>query len=289
MKTDIDFKTYKGKNYCMVKFNKLTCLYPVFKKGKHIYWKCVCDCGRITFVRIDQLKSNEIKSCGCLKESKHIKIGDTYGRLTVIKQVESNKFGQLQYLCRCSCVNKTEVIVTGNKLKSHHTQSCGCLMKEINLQLHTTHNMVHTKFYAVWRIMLARCYNQNNVQYKNYGGRGIRVCDRWKKFENFRDDMYNAYLEHQNKYGEKNTSIDRIDVNGDYCPENCRWATLKEQANNKRNNKLITDSYGNTKTLSQWADFLKIKTSNIITRLKLGWDVDKALYTPIRSQIRREV
>lgn len=288
MKNYINFKTYRGQNYCMVKFNKLTCLYPVFKKQKHTYWKCVCDCGKITYCRIDQLKNNEIKSCGCLKENKHVKVGDVYGRLTVIKQVESNKFNQLQYLCKCSCKDKNEVIVTANKLKSNHTRSCGCLVKEINKESHTTHGMIGTKLYSTWQSMLARCYNKNNCQYKNYGNRGISVCAEWKNsFKNFKEDMYESYLDHVEKYGEKDTTLDRIDVNRNYCKENCRWATLKEQANNKRTNILLTDSNGETKTLKQWSEYTGINENTIRKRiLILNWEVDEAIYTPVYGKKR---
>src|SRR5690625_3742702 len=96
------------------------------------------------------------------------------------------------------------------------------------------HGMSYTKFYYVWGSMLQRCQNENNARYKDYGGRGITVCDRWHKFENFRDDMLKSYEEHSNIYGEEKTTIDRIDVDGNYEPSNCRWTTQTEQVRNQR-------------------------------------------------------
>ena len=122
--------------------------------------------------------------------------------------------------------------------------------------------------------MVERCYYGQNNSYIN---NGIEVCDSWKEnFINFKNDMYESYLSHVQEYGEKDTSIDRIDVTGNYCKENCRWATIKEQANNKRNNIII--EYNNiSKTLSEWADYLGWNYCTLAKRYKRGWSVERML------------
>jgi hypothetical protein len=156
-----------------------------------------------------------------------IKTGDRYNRLTIIREVEPQiikNFARIRrrFECKCDCGN----IWIGNlfALRNGTTKSCGCY----NLEKKTTHNKKHTKEYRVWLNMKTRCYNPKDISYKNYGGRGIRVCDRWiNSFENFYTDI-----------GPKPNpeySIDRIDVNGNYEPSNCKWSTIIEQNMNRRN------------------------------------------------------
>ena len=144
--------------------------------------------------------------------------------------------------------------------------------------------MSETKFYRAYNAMKDRCYNKDNTRYNNYGGRGIIVCDRWldpvNGFNNFKEDMYDTYLEHVRVYGESNTTIERIDVNKNYCKENCRWATLKEQANNKTTNHYVF--YNNeTLTLMQcvekYAD-CRLSYNTVKRRIYSGWDLDRALH-----------
>ena len=141
-----------------------------------------------------------------------------------------------------------------------------------------THGMGHTRFHKTWCELKYRCNNTNNPK---YGGRGIKCL--WKSFEEFRDDMYELYLEHIKKYGRKNTQIDRINNNGHYCKKNCRWATLKQQARNKRNSRVL-EYKGQRKSLAEWADIMGMNYKALEHRLNRSkWTVEKALTTPVKS------
>ena len=202
----------------------------------------------------------------------------TFGRLTVLEYVgkdKSNKY--TEWLCKCQCGN--EKVILGKNLLNHATQSCGCLNNEIITKHGLTRvGHIHPLF-NTWYNMISRCYHSYEASYKIYGGRGIEVCDRWRNsFVNFLEDM-----------GDKpspNTSIDRIDGNGNYEPSNCRWATAKQQQNNLRSNRLITYN-GETKNLTQWAESIGITCACLSERFKRGWSLEKSLKTPLDTTRKR--
>ena len=186
-------------------------------------------------------------------------IGKTFGRLTVV----ANGEGAIWH-CKCSCGG--EKATTAKALSSGHTASCGCLGAERLRERNTTHGLSrdHGNEYRSWKDMRSRCNTPTDTDYKDYGGRGIKVCARWDDFAAFFSDMGERPASH---------TIDRINVHGDYEPSNCRWATAKTQNNNKRSNHLI-EWRGARKTLSQWCSLIGIDPSKVRYRLKQGWPLD---------------
>lgn len=190
-----------------------------------------------------------------------IKAGDKYNKLTAIKFNHRNKRGDQHWLFRCDC--KKEKVIYVSNVKNGNVKSCGCLKKGNNLK----HKMCETRVYSSWIEMKRRCLNKNCLDYKNYGSRGITFCSKWLKFENFYKDMGDRPV---------NKTLDRRDNSGNYCKENCRWATLKEQSNNTRTNHLLT--FGNkTKTIAQWSEESGINYSTLYYRISKGWNIEKAL------------
>jgi hypothetical protein len=203
--------------------------------------------------------------------------GQRFGNLIVIKATEKRKFKHVVWLCKCDCGNEKEII--GNALTSGQCKSCGCLRvkKSWDKGKNATnylHGMSRTPIHNAWIHMRQRCYNGNDKSYPDYGGRGITVCKKWQTFEGFYEDMGSSYKE--------GYSIDRIDVNGNYEPSNCRWATNLVQANNKRDNKRYTVE-GITDTMSNLSRKYGITHYAVRTRLMLGWDVEKAFMIPVRK------
>lgn len=136
----------------------------------------------------------------------------------------------------------------------------------------TTHGMSKTRFYKIWNGIKNRCNNTNELNYTRYGGKNIKICEEWNKFENFYNDMYELYVKHNAIYGDKNTTIDRINNNNGYSKLNCRWATLREQANNKASVIQV-----NNKTLSYWGEDIKLSTGTLRARIRYGWDVNQVI------------
>lgn len=194
-------------------------------------------------------------------------IGQEYGRLTPIREVSKSAGGHLQYLCRCICGTKKTVI--GAKLASGHTQSCGCLHRESVASINRTHGLGSTAEYRIYRNILQRCCNPKNSRYKDYGGRGIQICERWKG-----ENGFVTFLRDMGSRPSILHTIDRKNNDDGYTPKNCKWATKKEQNNNKRTNVMI-EFNGVTQTAQQWAKDLRIQRQTILYRHRHGIPIDK--------------
>ena len=204
--------------------------------------------------------------------------GQKFGRLTVIKRVENAKDRHAHWLCKCECGNYK--IICGRSLQKGVTLSCGCLISEITTKRSTKHGLHNTRIYSIYNDMKKRCYNKNNKSYENYGGRGIKICDEWLNKKNGFINFYNWAINNNYKV---DLTIDRINVNGNYEPSNCKWATIKEQANNRRSNHLITYN-GETHNITQWAGILNISYGALKKRIRNGWDIEKAFNTPQKNR-----
>lgn len=201
--------------------------------------------------------------------------GKRFGRLLVTGRGET-KFGTGAFWkCRCDCGNT--VTVWSNNLRSGNTTSCGCLKKEHPNA--TKHGFSGTKLYGIWHSMRSRCENKNDAAYQNYGGRGISVFGKWKDPQEFISwAIASGYRD--------GLTLDRIDTDGDYCPENCRWATWDEQQNNRRNNTVFAFN-GETKTLAQWCKSFGVEYSTAYKRIFiLGWSFHKAMTEPVNENKR---
>ena len=194
-----------------------------------------------------------------------VKVGDTFGQWLVLSVDEKAPRGTRRYaLCKCSCGNERKVACW--KLKSGKSKSCGCWRSGAKY---------HPRLYRVWQNMLARCSNPNNKKYQDYGARGIVVCPEWHSFPNFVEWSYSYGYDENSEYGE--CTIDRIDVNGNYEPNNCRWVDLKIQGNNKRNNVLI-EYNGENHTITEWSEKLNIPRHTIENRFRRGYPLEDIFF-----------
>ena len=201
--------------------------------------------------------------------------GQRFERLVVASYSHSNQNGRAVWNCICDCGNT--LTVKGNALLSGNTKSCGCLKADCAANMKYRHGQRNSRLYRIWSGMMTRCNNPHFHEYARYGGRGISVCLEWQDFALFHEwATGNGYSD--------DLSLDRIDNNGNYCPENCRWVTRQVQANNTSRNHYLTFN-GETHTMSEWATITGIAYFIIRERInKFHWSVEKALTTPTKEK-----
>lgn len=261
----------------------------VFKDGNIVstipYYDCLCDCGTMVTVAGNALRSGNTKSCGYCYTGEDL-TGKVFGRLTVIER-SGYKFSGGENLAtwKCKCVCGNYIDVTTAALKSGNTKSCGCLIKD-GLKARGKYGLHYQTLKAKYNGIYDRCYNPSSPHYSNYGGRGIKMADRWlgeNGLHNFYADMVDGYME--------GLTLDRIDVNGPYSPENCKWSTVEEQNYNKRNN-VYVDYYGKKICLAELVKhFAKtdgLNSSIISHRIKAGYTIDEALSKPLYSSSNKD-
>lgn len=239
-------------------------------------WNCTCDCGNHVSVKSGLLLSGKTKSCGCLKHEHSYNFDDLtsrkFGRLFVLNVSERNTKSKIYYDCLCEC-GKLKTVAS-SELKSGHTRSCGCLARELISERNTKHGLSVTRLRGTWRNMISRCENPDNSSYPNYGGRGIKVCDEWHDLACFAAWAKSVgYIEGAPR---KEQTIDRIDVNGNYEPDNCRISNMTEQCRNKRNNRLF-DMGGKTITMQELSEMSGVNRATISYRLSRGKSASEAI------------
>ncbi|OQW38100.1 MAG: hypothetical protein A4E20_04820 [Nitrospira sp. SG-bin2] len=199
--------------------------------------------------------------------------GQKFGRLTPIQRIGTDRFGSALWLCKCDC--GADAAASSQNMRAGNTSSCGCYLNEKISALGRSkrkHYAKGTPEYTCWKAIRYRCLNPSAKAYPRYGGRGIKVCERWSDFKNFLADM--------GTHPGSGYSLDRINPDGDYEPSNCRWSNWKEQQNNRTNNRIITFN-GRSMTVSQWSEELGFKAGTLLNRIqRLGWPIEKALTVP---------
>lgn len=251
-----------------------------------VTWACRCDCGGARIVSSTLLKRGKATHCGCVTSIIDM-TGRRCGRFTVVSEGGRDKSMAVKWLCVCDCGTRT--VVSGSALRNGRSTNCGCVahrphggtsrkLKSTNSKravICLKHGMANAPEYRVWEAMKRRCANVNDSSYAYYGGRGIRVCAAWNKsFPEFFADMGRR---------PPKLTLDRIDNDGDYTPNNCRWATREEQCLNRRSNRWLTVD-GERKTITQWSRDLGASDDTVAMRMKNGWSVEDAVSVPVGSK-----
>lgn len=210
---------------------------------------------------------------------KHVDLtGRRFGRLVVLSPSKTRKYRQACWVCQCDCGTIKEFPT--ESLKKGASKSCGCLQKERASTTKKKHGQCDSRLYSIWANMIGRCSRPTSTGYENYGGRGIKVCDEWHNFQSFMQWAEQSGYDPALKFVE--CSLDRIDANKDYSPDNCRWVDWDTQQNNRRDTKKILFR-GEQKTLAQLAKEYGVSSSTLRYRIKAGWSLEEALTKPIQG------
>ena len=256
-------------------FGRLTAIKYTKRRNKsnQSLWKCRCECGKIKYVTTGDLTRLKVTSCGC----RYLDLkGQQFGRLTVLRKQRMRRHARSYWLCQCQCGQRK--CIKGTDLILSKTQSCGCYRREKTSQTFRKHGdggNNRSRLYGAWAGMKQRCLNEKCEQYKYYGGRGIKLCKLWHDFRAFKKwALANGWREV--------LEIDRIDNDGDYCPENCHWNTRKGNMRNTRRTRWFTIN-GETKSLSEWCEIYDVSYKTVHARLERGWDIFDALTKPLMT------
>ncbi|HJA66985.1 hypothetical protein B5F07_18395 [Lachnoclostridium sp. An169] len=206
--------------------------------------------------------------------------GKQFNFLRVIEYSGNTRHGEALWLCECKCGTRKNI--PGSKIRKGEIKSCGCMKKELSGIANVKHGMKKTRIYRIWQGIKQRTTNPNNGEFSEYGGRGVDICVEWaNSFESFKQWSF------ENGYSD-NLTIDRINNQKGYYPENCRWITIKDNCRNKRNNLRLTLK-GETKTIAEWAEITGINKATLRNRIiKMGWSAEKALTTKVGNQNKKQ-
>lgn len=275
-----------GKDLSGLKFGRLTPTTIAYRKDYQNYWNCVCDCGKQIITRAYALTSGKTKSCGCQKKISGRNraedlTGKTIGNFYIIGFSHQDNAYRSHWKCRCNLCG-SETTVEGFHIKSGKTISCGCYLEQIRGKHNITHGGSSERLYRIWKSMINRCFDKTNKNYFRYGGRGITVCKEWADKEN----GYVVFREWSNNNGYDKVkyafdcTIDRIDNNKGYSPDNCRWVNMLVQANNTRKN-VFVEYKGERMTIAQLARKYDIPYKMLWKRIHtFKWSIDEAVETP---------
>lgn len=266
-------------------YGKLTVLRKTSDRNSAgcVMWECRCECGTVKSFSTNVLNGGKVKSCGCGQNKLEDLRGKRFGRLTVIALDKYEPTSHsTRWFCRCDCGKEKRVLASC--LKSGKVTSCGCYSSEQKSRRSKTHGYGNEdRLYRIWSGMKSRCYSPDDRNYQRYGARGVEICPEWRSdFMTFRTwAVSHGY--------EDSLSIDRLDNDGPYSPDNCRWATKRTQNNNRRTNVYITYN-GETRTAAEWARITGIKEATLVMRKRNGWSDAECLEilpTPQNNQTTR--
>lgn len=259
----------KRLNLVGLKIDNIEVIEFAYVKNRHTFWKCKCVCGNEIIVSSQNLVRGFPKSCGCI--DKHTIVGEKIGKLTVLERTDKRYRGNVVYKCICECGNicyKSRASL----IKNSGIKGCGCYEPK------KKYYNKNARLYQLWCCIKKRCLDERPKTAKTYKLRGITICDEWKKdFNKFQEwALQNGYREEILPNGLNKWTIDRIDTNGNYEPNNCRFITVKQQARNTRKNRII-EINGTKRCLAEWCELYNITNTTFYHRIKCGLTEEQAI------------